>query len=255
MEVASEDFAPHTKTQTTFDSGPCKVVLRSRPEEMKRKYSKSKATKDFDLPFEIDAVFARASNLMREAIGADGVLFLDANLPDATKQREQTDYFDLQTTDYDTSTSAYPSGAESAVDSQHIGSDSDVPQPSAYGSQPCDILGFSTRVKSSLAGSVFSKKQLSLSRDFMQCLVQNYPHGKVINFAESGNVHSSSGGEGSSASGGTPRKSTRKMSRVMREAAVLSDVLSGVRTLAFLPLWDVRYYFRLVFSYNTLIDI
>lgn len=246
MKVACQDFGPPTDVQASSDSPPAHALVdRKLPRR-----TTANTTKEFDLSYEVDGVFARASNLMREAIGAEGVMFLDANMADTEKHRGR-----FRTDFHDSGTAENSSHTGSASDSQVHESDSDASQTNQFGGQPCDLLGFSTRVKSSLGGSLPSIKQLGLSRGFMERLTLHYPRGKVFNYAEGGSMYSSSGGEEYSTSssngidGGTKRRtSKRKMSKIAQEAAILSEVLSGVRTIAFLPLWDVSTAHQILFA-------
>jgi len=236
MHVASHDFQisgvvrePDTLSPravsgseaTTINSGS----IRPGP-------THSRKTTDFDFGDEVDDVYARASNLIREALSAEGVMFLDANMSQASRERTATNR----------DTSETRATASSSESDQMSSSYRDVAD-----GEGCPLLGFSTRVKSSLRGFLPSQKHLTISKRLLARLVQRYPNGKIFNFDDKGSAYSSSGEEGTSGSGADGRafaaelasKVKRARTRGAKEALALSDVFQGVQSVAFLPLWDV----------------
>lgn len=244
MNVASQDFgtsaAPPDGEQTVEDkAGSLKnaksvvtsVDERSNTESVPKKRSKRGK---FDLANEIDGVYSRASNLIREALAAEGALFLDANVSHLQKRRpfSKADISDAPTT----------SASETDTDM----SEAPAPEDAQETAENCPLLGFSTRIKSSLRGFLPSQKHLSLPKRFLGRLIRRYPAGHIFNFNQRGSLYSESG-EDNSSSADTKllthemlRKLRRTRSRASREAAALGDVLSGVQSAVFLPLWDVR---------------
>ena len=234
--VASHDFETPSASRL-MDNLQSSVTDGSKETTVNSSFLQSvppslKTTTNFDLGSEVDGVYARASNLIREALGAEGVMFLDANIAQMPKER--------------TSTYRDPSETRTATSS----SESDHPS-SSYRSvkddEGCPLLGFSTRVKSSLRGFLPSQKHLSISKSFLTRLVRKYPNGKIFNFDEKGSAYSSSGEEGTSGSGADGKAFAAEMARKVRwarnrgakEAMALCDVFQGVQSVAFLPLWDV----------------
>lgn len=109
-------------------------------------------------------------------------------------------------------------------------------------SDPCSIAGFSTRTRSTLAGST-SSSQFQLTEEELRGLIKRYPRGKVFNFAEGGGIHSSSGEEpapGSSGENEDQPKDARfhRKSRASKDAARLGEVMMGAQSIAFFPVLD-----------------
>ncbi|THY93832.1 hypothetical protein D6C92_05179 [Aureobasidium pullulans] len=193
---------------------------------------RSKAS-TFNLEKEVQSSYARASNLLREALDAEGVLFLDASmaytLDSVTAAMHETSA---------TSGTSAPSTSEMELESTDTATDKTK-------ISTCKVLGFSTRAKSSLKGFLPSKNHLGLSRSFQRQLMKRYPGGNIFNYAETGESHSSSGEEGSSgepaqgvplnASTGKPKSSR---SRSAKDGVVLSGIFPGVSSVIFLPIWN-----------------
>ncbi|KAF1346510.1 hypothetical protein BDV97DRAFT_357220 [Delphinella strobiligena] len=210
----------------------------------------------FDLPKEVAGIFARASNLMREALSAEGVLFVDTDFPRSNKQRRgrykgsRPDHVDND----DEVGSATTTGEEDAVDS---GPDRDMSSnASTAGSTasyknatgPCDLLGFSTRIRSSVRGFQPSQRHSAMSKPLLNRLLRRYPHGKIFNFYNGRSLSSSSAGEGSgngSALGvesadQKPLPKAKIKSKEAHDAMALAELVREPRSVAFLPLWDDR---------------
>ncbi|TIA06074.1 hypothetical protein D6C80_10502 [Aureobasidium pullulans] len=193
----------------------------------------SKKSSTFNLEAEVQSSYARASNLLREALDAEGVLFLDASmaytLDSVTAAMHETSA---------TSGTSAPSTSEMELESTDTAMDKTK-------ISTCKVLGFSTRAKSSLKGFLPSKNHLGLSRSFQRQLMKRYPGGNIFNYAETGESHSSSGEEGSSgepaqgvplnASTGKPKSSR---SRSAKDGVVLSGIFPGVSSVIFLPIWN-----------------
>ncbi|KAI5208588.1 hypothetical protein E4T39_01362 [Aureobasidium subglaciale] len=185
----------------------------------------------FDLGREVNAAFARGSNLMREALSAEGVAFIDA---DFHRSKESTKNQESSSTDPESDTATASSGPESHSPKQQ----SPIP-PEAQ----CALLGFSTKVKSTVRGFDASAKHSSLPKAFIRSLIRRYPMGKVFNYHEGKALSSSSGTDFSSDGFSDDTKNNRSRKRRSREyvdAMTLGEVFSGPRSVAFLPLWDSR---------------
>lgn len=128
------------------------------------------ASPGFDLAEALKETFGRASNLIREAVNAEAVVVVDANLASrkAGRMRRSSDVGDA-----DTSTQS--SSIEVDLQSQTTSDDSEASQGSA---KACKIRGFSTRSKTSLSeGS--SASNFRFSPDDLAQLIRRYPKGKV----------------------------------------------------------------------------
>lgn len=217
----------------------------------------------FDLPKEIEAVFARASNLMRESLNAEGVLFVDTDFPRSDRQRRgrykkgdarTAARTDAHLSDNETSASSSPpteNEYEPETGSTTPMSASSDPLNNASSSSnnnvagPCNLLGFSTKIKSSLRGFRPSQKQSNVPRKLMNRLLRRYPHGKIFNYHNGKSLSSSSAGEASGSATemnpGPPAVSTARIkSKEAQDAHALAEYVSEPRSIAFLPLWDDR---------------
>jgi signal transduction histidine kinase/CheY-like chemotaxis protein len=185
----------------------------------------------FDLDREVSTAFARSSNLMREAMSVEGVAFIDA---DFHRTKEATKNQDSSTTDHETDTATCSSGPESSSRKDET--------PIAPEAQ-CALLGFSTKVKSTVRGFDASARHSSLPKAFIRSLIRRYPMGKVFNYQDGKALSSSSGTDMSSSEVSESSKNSRSRKRRSREfvdAMTLGEVFSNPRSIAFLPLWDSR---------------
>ena len=193
--------------------------------------------RDFNVSREISNVFARASNLIRESASADGVLFVEADMASPYDNRGRFG-------------KAAQEHAHSSTESEDVEASDGGPRRKGKddsGDTPCSLLGFSTKVKSSVRGFAASPKHTTLPRKFIRRLIRRYPHGKVFTIRADGSSWSSSGGEGTSegASSSTISAvdvlgSASVKTRRGRTIAKLAEVFPDVQSVAFLPMWDSR---------------
>ncbi|KAI9834533.1 MAG: hypothetical protein M1819_002909 [Sarea resinae] len=195
--------------------------------------------------------FARASNLIREALAISGALFLDASVGSFAGRSGKA-------TMNDTAPSAFAHGSApcttpSSDEERGIkGSLVDLDgRASSSGTAPlnsktCGILGYSTNTRSSLNMHKASELHSTVSESFLRKLLKRYPHGKIFNLDADGTV-SSSDDEGAKflhipvaeKVGVTPtRKTKRKALSKEAEFKTILEILPGARSIAFFPLWD-----------------
>jgi GAF domain-containing protein len=186
---------------------------------------------NFDLAELTKQTYARASNLMREALGAEGVVFLNAT--GNVKSRSGSN-----------SKSSHSSTSGSSSDSRGIaGSDNESSDTSTRATKPCRLAGFSTRTASTLFGTRSLAFELS-NRD-MSRLIKAYPSGKVFSFEDSGSVYSSSsesatsGGSGVGSDGSKPQARTRHS----RHASLLRKVMGEAPVDGFLPYYPCKFHY------------
>ncbi|KAK0788600.1 hypothetical protein LTR75_012531 [Friedmanniomyces endolithicus] len=192
---------------------------------------------DFDLARNLENTYARASNLICEAMRAEGVIFVDAKAASATLKGSH--FSGSRPT---SSSTGLSSGAQSDGLANSASDDNASDHPPT--AKLCKIIGFSTRSHSTLASSQPSaSRRLPLTDTELRAFIKRYPHGKVFNITDSGGVYSSSGEDVSTASSediDSQRSSTSNLrkTRVSRDAARLGKVMNGAKTIAFLPIWD-----------------
>ena len=204
---------------------------------------------------DLKGVFARASNLIREAISVDGVLFLDASIgsfggsADKEIMEEKApgafDAGKLNTSSDDDQTGRRPSESENTAELvQEVAGQ----QIESSAEKHCNILGFSTRRRSSLRGHAPFEEHKQFSESIMRRLLKRYPHGKVFNFEEDGTFSSSESDyavNGLSDADATPqnsgaheRKAQRKRLSREAEAKAILSALPKARSVFWFPLWD-----------------
>ncbi|GAB7359209.1 hypothetical protein MBLNU230_g5868t1 [Neophaeotheca triangularis] len=254
-------------TGTDFDTRPA-APLQSQPEfagvggdpaqsaasrqSNTRKKRQGPGTAGFDLPRQSEDAYARASNLICEAMHVDGVVFVDAKAASAALPSRRRPGGSEAPGAHLSSSTLTQSGAATGTSSDD-GAASDDPNASKL----CTLKGFATRNRSTLAGPSPSR-QFSLHEVELRKLIKRYPNGKVFNFAESGGIYSSSGedpGPGSSESS-EDQPSTRqdpRKTRASRDAKRLGEVLVGARSIAFFPIMDhaSEFYRSAVFVWST----
>ncbi|KAK5115852.1 hypothetical protein LTR85_009446 [Meristemomyces frigidus] len=120
-------------------------------------------------------------------------------------------------------------------------SEGDASDPAGRDSRICKLNGFSTRNKSTLKGSQSSDHQFNLSDSNLASLIRRYPHGKIFNFEDSGDLYSSSGDDAQSAGSATSTEgpqARKPHKRQSQDAKQLGKIMVGARTIAFYPIWD-----------------
>lgn len=154
----------------------------------------SKQLQDALLSSDLKGVFSRASNLIREAIGVQGVAFFDASVgsfggrSDKSVMEEkapgafQTDKSHTSSEDElgrKQSTADNDTSAASASDSnQHIDANEKY----------CSVLGFSSRSRSSLLGHQIPEGKVKLPESMLRRLLKRYPHGKSKSIPDSHSI-------------------------------------------------------------------
>ncbi|KAG9685645.1 hypothetical protein KCU69_g11065, partial [Aureobasidium melanogenum] len=225
------DQLPHGRTPTPPGSKDIQPANQAAKSTLKSGHMAQDKHEGFDLGREINTAFARSSNLMREAISAEGVAFIDA---DFHRSKESTKNQVASSTDPDSDVQTGSSGSEANSPKQEIPLTPDA---------QCALLGFSTKVRSTIRGFDPSARHSSLPKTFVRSLIRRYPMGKVFNFHDGKALSSSSGTDISSDDVSEDSKKSRSRKRRSREfvdAMTLSEVFSGPRSIAFLPLWDSR---------------
>ncbi|WYZ40907.1 hypothetical protein EsH8_IV_001248 [Colletotrichum jinshuiense] len=204
---------------------------------------------------QIKLVFSKASNIVREAIEVESVLFLDASigsfggLADSRPFQARSSNAGLSTS----SSSGEEKGSLSGSVTERDDSDD------AF----CRVLGFSSSAASSIDGHSPFLSHCAVSEKLLTKLLRRYPEGKIFNFDENGSVQSSdfSGEDASSAETpaenvaeasssttqprqiNTPEKPRRRLrGRYSRrnEGKLLNTIFSGARSIAVVPLWDAQ---------------
>ena len=233
MHVAVTDFDAASKPKTTkqarlrdSDAGSDEEMLNA-PSSSAKEPAVSR-TEVFNLAHESERTYARASNLLREALHAEGVVFVDATFisgqGDPASKRSNSE--------------AYSSTNDEL--NNLLTSDGDASDSASVSTGSAKINGLSTRHGSSLT-TPQALRQFRLPRRLLSHLIQRYPHGKVFNFEESGGVYASSGdGTSATSSEDSSSRKNRPVTQAQRDALRVRKFMANARTIAFYPLWDVR---------------
>lgn len=213
----------------------------------------SKELQDALVSSEMKAVFSRASNLIREAIGVQGVIFFDASVGSFGGNLDRNDldekapgafHMDQTTASSEDEMCRKQSAAEidiSGTSPSDSANHIERPQENS-----CNILGFSTRRRSSLRGHVPSNDYGKLPESMLKRLLKRYPHGKIFNFDQDGSFSSSDSDDSSSCTKQNAdklappqeKKSRRQRHSKEAEAKAVLEVLPGARSVFWFPLWD-----------------
>ncbi|KAL2074667.1 hypothetical protein VTL71DRAFT_8446 [Oculimacula yallundae] len=236
---------PEKHNSVQFDLPPQPVV----PDE-------SKDLQNAVLSSDVKGVFARASNLIREAIGVEGVIYYDASVgsfggssnKEAMSEKAPGAFHSDQLIDNMVTTSEDDYGRQSSgTDAEYkLG----TPAPDAPTDKFCNILGFSTRRRSSLKGHDVLEERKRMPEAVLRKLLKRYPHGKVFNFDEDGTYSSSESdhnpannlkdAQGKPNQGNHLSENSKRRHRSSKEseAAAILAVLPGARSVFWFPLWD-----------------
>ncbi|KAK2779390.1 sensor histidine kinase response [Colletotrichum kahawae] len=203
---------------------------------------------------QIQHVFSKAANVIREAIEVESVLFLDATIGSfgglAVTAPSSSGHRSLGSTKSNSSSSD-EKGSPRRATSSDVGLED----------TQCRVLGFSTSSSSSIDGRLPSQSHASISERFLVKLLRRYPEGKIFNFDENGSIQSSDFSGDDTKTTPTPghelnetvvssahaRESAHKSRRKVRnpfsrknEGNMLTSIFSGARSIAVVPLWDVK---------------
>ncbi|RMY97173.1 hypothetical protein D0862_08204 [Hortaea werneckii] len=253
--VAGQDFtSPNTPVQQQVESTnetAKKTATRNRPKAKRAAASVDKVEKSpetFDLAKAIESTYARASNLVREAIHGEGAVFADAKAASAairnrggTESESGPSSGEANSSDPSRNNTLQNSGDPQLDSGSNSLSEGDTSDRVSL-KRACTVTGFSTRSRSTLTGSS-SNHRFALTEAELRRLIKRYPSGKIFNIADSGGLYSSSGdedvGRSEEASDESKRlASSARRTPVARDAKRLSSLMVGARTIAFYPIWD-----------------
>ncbi|KAM7186265.1 hypothetical protein V8F20_011470 [Naviculisporaceae sp. PSN 640] len=193
---------------------------------------------------DVERVFSKACNIIRESIEVEGVLYLDASVHTfgGLVGKEVFEPPILETV--------------SSADS-----DSDESQAALLNTnadqQHCNVLGFSTSSGSSINGNRPLRGHTAVPEGLLQKLLQRYPHGRIFKFEPDGLLSDHSGSDDEDSSSPTsplspasphpfgPDEETRAQRQMIAGnqpsiATSLLKIFPGARSLAFVPLFDAQ---------------
>ena len=189
----------------------------------------------------IQETFSRASNLIRESIEVEAVVFFNANFGSQEAL--------VNNAKSDTENSSLESCSSGEDDARSRGSyrsepfDTELTENSGTAtSNPCEILGYATSNASSINDQMADDNKITLSESFLAGLLHRYPRGKIFNFGADGAISSDDTSDGVFSkffrrTGGKRYKKTRK-TLMRRDAQTLLQLAPESRSIVFTPMWD-----------------
>ncbi|KAI6768038.1 hypothetical protein HG530_006047 [Fusarium avenaceum] len=212
---------PHPETST---KGACPVEFSTKltaPQETSSPLLTSKQ------------IFSKAASIVKDSIEADGCLFLNADMLEFSSAGSSTEWIDEDMAARRPSAFSH----NESEDAYTTGSSEERMRP------PCQALG------SSAAGQEYTgKTNVGLPQALLARMIRRYPRGYVFNFDSDGNLqpdelsdndshHSyNTNQEGAYA----PNKRESRFRIQQREASILLETFPGARSVAFVPIWDLR---------------
>ena len=187
-------------------------------------------------------IFSRASNIIRESIEVEGVLFFDANI---------TSFGGLHHRHINR-----PVESKDNSDSHITMSSSDDQTPVSHDKydsrekRQCTVLGFATSDVSSINNDTPQSSHLSLEENQLKALLKRYPRGKVMNFDERGAVSAESSEEellrtiaqdrlDIAQDGNSPaQRSQGRRGRREADGKTICQILPGARSVALFGIFD-----------------
>lgn len=203
-------------------------------------------------PAEIDRVFWRAANILRQCAAADGVVFFDAISSNLAKRPDTSEFLRARgRSNAETNVDTFPessnsSGNSSSSTSASSGmSDKDSSRVPSFKGRSCRILGYSMDVSSQSSANSNTIETLGLKEQSLRRLIRRYPDGKIFYFNEAGEVTSSEGSStlaspstcGMKTSDEALGLESRRYSRTAIPQELI-QIAPGARNAIWLPLWD-----------------
>ena len=222
------------------------VRLKAEADETRSQRKSKSATIGSSMSSNIRDMFSRASNLIREAVELEGVVFLDAT---ASRPAGGGGGGSGGTLHAPNGVGSHESAVTSSEDEKARSSIRTNGLAAAEGHRraSCSVLGYSTRTKSSLIGNKVSPSTPTMSVDVLQRFLRRYPAGTVFTFDRDGLISSSDEEMPSEQSHSREAESqymrksnvsSNSKRKRRQDAELLFRTLPGVRSVAFFPLWD-----------------
>ena len=220
--VLSADFSTQKGTRHNTTASTTNEIDETIPED--QAVSQTAVAKDpsshreYDLAREVKQTHSRASKLLREALGASGVAFIDASAISTSNRRRSSTPSDDN----------FRSGT----------SDTDASDGSTTSPRICEVTAISTHMDS--GGGHAPTFELS-NRD-LTTLIKAYPRAKVFSFMKDGDAYSNSDGSDTGSSSETPfdASAPRVETKHSRHAQILMKAVGKAVSIAFYPIFDVR---------------
>lgn len=219
--ILSTDFSPHNPSRSSVVAGDNTGAADSFPSNDPQ--TSAEPFRKFDLTNAVNQSYGRASKLLREALGATGVAFVDAShistAANAARRSSSTPSDDNTGTATGTSTDTETSDGGAT-----------------RSSKMCTVTGISTYMETDDE----SAAPFELSRRDLSTLIKAYPRAKVFSFMRNGDAYSGSeaSGPGSSSDSSHDAATSRVKTQHSRNARILRHVVGKGGSIMFYPIFD-----------------
>ncbi|KAM0232661.1 hypothetical protein ACHAP5_010668 [Fusarium lateritium] len=203
---------------------------------------------------QLNKIFSKAANILRESIEVEGVVFLDASIGSFAGRVRSGSVRHGSQAQGRSSSSSSSSSSSNGRGYGSVSTPKDSEDSQVKGAM-CPVLGFSTSMTSSINDEPPATRSRSVPERQLQKLLRRYPKGKIFNFDSQGVMASSDTTSEDSAmaafqtrkvqdlqeeQNGKNRKSRKAKDPYSRrnEGLAIRDLFPGARSVAFLPLWD-----------------
>jgi signal transduction histidine kinase/DNA-binding NarL/FixJ family response regulator len=202
---------------------------------------------DDSLPSGIRQVCSRAANLIRESIGAEGVMFLDANSERFGSLVKQNHRKVSGPTSKEL-TSSGDESTDSASSSKRHKADSDR-ESESENPLVSECLGYSSSRMSSINDGPRAGQHVVVPEPFFTSLIRRYPRGKIFTYDANGFVSEDSEARSIGPDSnliaranqddkGRPRGKKRRKPHFKEDADNLIKIFAHARNILLLPIWD-----------------
>lgn len=205
-----------------------------------RTVAEGESLQDHTLSDGIKKTFSRAANLIRESIGAEGVLFLSADserfgnlVPRNTRRVSGPAPKEPKHSDDDESTDSSAASWDSTGDAE------------SENTPVSECLGFSSSTQSSIDAEADAGQAIVVPEPLFSSLIRRYPRGKIFSYNNNGSVSEDSDSSSTTRAGPVHRSREKRASSRRRrkptfqeDAHSLINIFAGARNILLLPIWD-----------------
>ncbi|KAF5000153.1 hypothetical protein FGRMN_1967 [Fusarium graminum] len=178
-------------------------------------------------------IFSKAASIVKDSIETDGCLFLNADMLEFSDPGSSTEWIDEDMAARRPSAFSHNENEDSCT----TGSSDDRLRPS------CQALG-----SSEMSQNYTGKAYVSLPQALLARMIRRYPKGHIFNFDSQGNLQPDElpddvNGHASNARKDgvyVPNKQETRFRIQQQEASILLETFPRARSVAFVPIWDLR---------------
>lgn len=195
---------------------------------------------------EVRRSFSRASNLLREAMDVEGVVFFDASGRSFESSSRNPGMGPTAPGAHVVNGKDVTTTTSSDTDERLEVAQDAIPVDQDGAEDYASVLGFSTRSRSSLHEHMADN--LRFSESVLKRMAKRCPHGKVHNFLDDGSISASDAEVVTSdgaiidlATGASSKENSKRIKKKHsrhNEGKAIQRVFPGARSVAFFPMWN-----------------